>query len=73
MADMKALFIMIEDALVAMRDGHQDQTMKVDGQREEEEALIRAWAIRWMRVFQRKYAVEEGWIKEELAKPVPAP
>jgi lysozyme family protein len=29
------------------------------------------WGGKWMRVFQRRYAVEESWIREELAKPIP--
>jgi nuclear cap-binding protein subunit 1 len=47
--------------------------MEADSQSQTEDALVRSWGARWMRVFQRKYAVEENWIKEELAKPLPEP
>ena len=73
MADTKALFGMVEDALQPFRDGSQDQMMEADGQADSESALIQAWGSRWIRVFQRKQAVEESWIKEELAKPIPEP
>ena len=73
MADTKALFSMVEDALQPFRDGSQDQMMEADGQADVESALIQAWGTRWIRVFQRKQAVEENWMKEELAKPIPEP
>ena len=73
MGDMKALFRSIDDALLSLKDGNQDQMMEADSQSQNEQALLRSWGARWMRVFQRKYAVEENWIKEELAKPLPKP
>jgi nuclear cap-binding protein subunit 1 len=69
---MTALFRSIDDALLSFRDGYQDQ-MEADSQSQNESTLVRSWGARWMRVFQRKYAVEENWIKEELAKPLPEP
>lgn len=72
--DMQRLFQLIEDACVSVRDGNNDQMIKSDGAwSEEEEALIRAWGARWLRVFQRKFAVEESWIAEELVKPIHVP
>ena len=71
MSDMKTLFGSIDDALLSIRDGSQDQMMEADSQSQNESTLVRSWGARWMRVFQRKYAVEENWIKEELAKPLP--
>ena len=73
MGDMKALFESIDDALISFSQGNQDQMMEADNQSESEEALVRGWGTKWMRVFQRKHAVEENWIKEELAKPLPEP
>lgn len=73
MGEMKALFALVEDALSGFREGIQDQMMEADSQTESEESLVRAWGARWSRVFQRKHAVEENWIKEELAKPLPEP
>lgn len=71
-AEMQGLFGLIEDCLVGVvgRDEVMDDD---DGAGEDAEALIRRWGGRWMRVFQRRYAVEESWIREELAKPLPAP
>jgi nuclear cap-binding protein subunit 1 len=73
MGDMKALLGSIDDALLSLKEGNQDQMMEADSQSQTEDALVRSWGARWMRVFQRKYAVEENWIKEELAKPLPEP
>ena len=73
MADMKGLFGMVEDALVGIKNGYQDQIMEADSMTQPDEALIRSWGERWTRVFQRKYAVEESWIREELTKPLPEP
>ncbi|KAG9776893.1 hypothetical protein KCU88_g4697, partial [Aureobasidium melanogenum] len=71
---MKTLFGIIEDAVVSIRDGNQDEMMESsDALRAEDEALIRAWGGKWARVFQRKYAVEDSWVREELAKPIPEP
>lgn len=66
--DMKALFTTIEEAVVSLRDGHQDERMESS---EEDEAMLKAWSGKWVRVFQRRYAVEESWVREELAKPIP--
>jgi nuclear cap-binding protein subunit 1 len=73
MGDMEALFGSIDDALLSLREGSQDQMIEADSQSQTEDSLVRSWAARWMRVFGRKYAVEENWIKEELAKPLPEP
>lgn len=74
MGDMKALFAVIEDALVPIRDGNQDQMMESsDQEREAEEAMVKIWGAKYLRVFQRKLVVEESWVREELLKPIPAP
>lgn len=61
---MKALFEIIESALTAIRSS-------THGLGSDEEGLIVLWAHRWSKVFRRRYAVEESWVKEELAKPIP--
>ena len=74
MGDMRALFAIIEDSLLPIRDGHQDQMMEAsDGLRAEEEAMVQMWATKYLRVFRRKLAVEEMWVREELLKPIPLP
>ncbi len=78
--DMQKLFALIEDCLVGVAEGGNDEVMENDdttgldgGGGEEETRLIKRWGGRWLRVFQRRYAVEESWIREELAKPMPVP
>jgi nuclear cap-binding protein subunit 1 len=74
MEGMKSLFAAIEDAVVSIRDGSQDEMIESsDALRAEDETLLRAWGARWARVFQRKGAVEESWVREELARPIPEP
>ena len=29
------------------------------------------WGAKWLRMVRRKAAVEESWVREELAKPLP--
>jgi len=70
--NMKGLFAIIEDAVVGIRDGNQDEMIESsDALRAEDEGLLMAWGGKWAKVFQRKYAVEESWAREELAKPIP--
>lgn len=78
--DMQKLFGLIEDCLVGVAEGSNDEVMENDdttglegSSGEEETRLVKRWGGRWMRVFQRRYAVEESWIREELAKPLPVP
>jgi nuclear cap-binding protein subunit 1 len=73
MADMRALFAIIEDVLIPIRDGNQDQMMESSDALREEEAMVKMWGAKYLRVFQRKLAVEESWVKDELLKPIPAP
>ncbi len=69
---MKSLFATIEDAVVSIREGSQDEMIESsDALRAEDEELLKAWGGRWARVFQRQGAVEENWVREELAKPIP--
>lgn len=73
MTDMKRLFTSVADLLAGFAEGSSDRMIESDRLTPDEYALIRAWAARWLRVFQRKYAVEENWINEELSKPLPEP
>ncbi len=70
--DMQRLFGLIGDSLVGVAHWSNDEVMESDeAMGGEEQALVKRWGGRWMRVFQRRYAVEESWIREELAKPLP--
>lgn len=56
---MRELFAALEDALVGWSTG-------ANGELEdsEEQALVRGWAERWLRVFRRRSAIEEAFIVE---------
>ena len=76
--EMQSLFRLIEASLVGVATGINDDVVESDeamgdsgAGTDEEAALVKKWVGRWMRVFQRRYAVEESWIREELAKPLP--
>jgi len=60
---MRELFQVMEDALLAWATGTKDQIMQ-SGDGESGEATIRQWGERWLRVFRRKFAVEEAWYLE---------
>lgn len=64
---MKTLYDTIENALGRIRVSNQDY----DALAVEEQGLVTLWVDRWSKVFRRRYAVEESWVKEELAKPIP--
>jgi nuclear cap-binding protein subunit 1 len=65
-ADMGVLFGTVEDALVGIASGVADEMAESKDQDEDENALLRAWGARWLRVFRRKMAVEEAWVGESL-------
>jgi len=72
MEDMKRLFGAIEDALGSIASASQDGMIESsDALRAEEESTLRDWGAKWLRVFRRRGAVEESWVREELAKPLP--
>ncbi|KAK5944974.1 Nuclear cap-binding protein subunit 1 [Knufia obscura] len=72
MADMKSLFSSIEDAVGSVASASEDGMIESsDALRAEEESTLREWGAKWLRVFRRRAAVEESWVKEELAKPLP--
>lgn len=68
--DMQALFRLIEDTLVAVASGSNDQMIENDRE-DVEEAIIRQWGKRWLRVFRRKSAVEEAFISDAMTSAVP--
>lgn len=35
--------------------------------------MVQMWATKYLRVFRRKLAVEQMWVREELLKPIPLP
>lgn len=63
-ADMIQLFAVIEDALVGVAMGVVHEMSESADQDVGEDALLRGWGARWLRVFRRKMAVEEAWIGE---------
>jgi nuclear cap-binding protein subunit 1 len=60
---MKELFQVMEDSLVGWATGSKDQVVE-SGDMGVENAMIRQWGERWLRVFRRKFAVEEAWYLE---------
>lgn len=64
--DMRALFGVVEDALVGVAEGTVDAMAESADQDENGERMLRAWGGRWLRVFRRKMAVEEAWVGETL-------
>ncbi|KAH6684152.1 MIF4G like-domain-containing protein [Halenospora varia] len=67
---MKDLFQLMEDSLVGWATGSKDQMVQSGDGSSEDEAATRQWGERWLRVFRRKFAVEEAWyIEAEKDKP----
>ncbi|KAK5787507.1 hypothetical protein VI817_010004 [Penicillium citrinum] len=72
-AEMASLFKFLEDAIVSVAAGSNDELMeRGDGSGDlPEDAIIRQWGRRWLRVFRRKFGVEEAFINDALAGAVP--
>ncbi|KAB8213110.1 MIF4G like-domain-containing protein [Aspergillus novoparasiticus] len=72
-ADMQALFKVIEDSIMSVAEGHNDELMeRGDGSGElPEDEIIRQWGRRWLRAFRRKAGVEESFIAEAMATATP--
>ena len=65
--DMRQLFNHVEDGLRGIAEGSADQMLDQEGGvDEEEQARLREWGVRWLRVFRRKLAVEESWVGEMM-------
>jgi nuclear cap-binding protein subunit 1 len=71
--DMHSLFQVIEDSVVSVAGGSNDQLMeRGDGSGDlPEDEIIRQWGKRWLRVFRRKAAVEEAYITDTMANATP--
>jgi len=67
--DMHSLFQVIEDSVVSVAGGSNDELMeRGDGSGNlPEDEIIRQWGKRWLRVFRRKAAVEEAYITDAMA------
>ncbi|KAB8069612.1 MIF4G like-domain-containing protein [Aspergillus leporis] len=72
-ADMRALFKVIEDSIVSVAGGSNDELMeRGDGSGDlPEDEIIRQWGRRWLRVFRRKAGVEESFIAEAMTSATP--
>jgi nuclear cap-binding protein subunit 1 len=66
---MKELFQVMEDALVGWATGSKDQQVE-SGDMSSEDAMVRQWGERWLRVFRRKFAVEEAWYLDAVKERV---
>lgn len=71
--DMHALFKVTDEALVSVSSGSNDELMeRGDGSGDlPEDAILRQWGRRWLRVFRRKASVEESFITEVMAAATP--
>lgn len=61
---MRALFAVVDDALVGVADGSNDVMLENDTEEAGETNMMRNWGLKWRRVFSRKLAVEETVIAE---------
>jgi len=61
---MKELFALMEDSLTGWASGSKDQTVQSGDGESGDEKMVRQWGERWLRVFRRKFAVEEAWYLE---------
>lgn len=63
--NMRDMFRSTNDALASWAGGEKDQLMEGAADDDaEREQLIRRWGQRWLRVFQRKAALEESFLAE---------
>lgn len=75
--NMRDLFRLMEDSLVAWASGSKDEMME-DGNadaeaKEKRDRLVRRWGDRWLRAFKRRAAIEEAFLIEAAKAPPPAP
>lgn len=61
---MRELFRTMNDALSSWAGGNKDELMEMGDGSSEREGLTRQWGQRWLRVFQRKAAMEEAFLIE---------
>ena len=62
---MRELFQSMEDMLVGWASGAKVQQVE-SGDMSSEDAMVRQWGRRWLRVFRRRFAVEEAWYLEAV-------
>lgn len=62
---MSTLFAIAEDALQGVAEGSND-TMAEGANADTEEATLRQWGNRWLRIIRRRRGSEEGWVLEML-------
>lgn len=73
-ADMQTLFALIEDSITPVAAGSNDELMERsedDPSTRDENEIIRRWAVRWRRVFQRKAAVEAAFVADAMLNATP--
>jgi nuclear cap-binding protein subunit 1 len=73
-ADMRLLFTLIEDSIAPVAAGSNDELMERsedDPSTRDENEIIRRWAVRWRRVFQRKAAVEAAFVADAMLNATP--
>lgn len=58
---MRDLGVLMEEALLSWATGSKDEGMELGDGSTPDEALIRQWGQRWLKVFRRQFAVEEAW------------
>jgi nuclear cap-binding protein subunit 1 len=61
---MKDMLRNMNDMLMSWATGSKDQMMETGDGSSDREAMIQRWAQRWLRVFQRKAALEETFLLE---------
>lgn len=62
--NMRELGAEMDDILSSWANGTKDQEIQDGDGTSGNEELLRSWGERWMRVFRRKFAVEEAWCTE---------
>lgn len=69
---MKTFFTTIEDALSSVATMSEDGMIESSDQlHAEQDGILKEWGAKWVRFIRRRAAVEENWVREELAKPLP--
>ena len=62
--NMQDMFRSMNDALASWAGGNKDELIEEGDGSSREEAMIRRWGQRWLRVFKRKAALEESFLQE---------
>lgn len=72
LADMRSLFVVVEDALVGVAEGSASgivDDVDVDGPAGmdyDQMLTLKTWGVKWLRTFRRKLAVEENVVSEAM-------